>query len=58
MKTKFNLKEFLGGCSHVWEEKERYGVIRHFTYYDYDEPNHKLIILRCKKCGKMKEYKI
>ena len=53
--SRFNLKEFFGFCKHIWEEKERHSVTRHYTYYNYDEPNHLLIILKCKKCGKLKQ---
>jgi len=45
-------------CKHIWEEKERFNVTRHYTYYDYREPNHLLIILKCKKCGKLKRFEI
>jgi uncharacterized OB-fold protein len=45
-------------CKHIWEEKERFNVTRHYTYYDYLEPNHLLIILKCKKCGKLKRFEI
>ena len=55
---KFNLKEFFGFCKHKWEEKERYSITRYYTYYGREEPGHLLIILKCGKCGKLKQIRL
>jgi hypothetical protein len=45
-------------CRHKWKEKERHNIVRHYTYYNYSEGGYVLIILECKKCGKLKKVNI
>ena len=46
------IKMYSGRCKHEWEEKERFGasidgvIVR------------KILVLRCKKCGKLKNHEV
>ncbi len=42
-------------CKHKWKEKERHKVVRTYIYTGEQIPNCLLIVLECKKCGKLKK---
>lgn len=45
-------------CKHIWKEKERFNVVRHYTYTGAVDNNCLLLILECVKCGKLKKMNI
>ena len=46
------IKMYAGSCKHEWEEKERVG------FSIKDTPVRQVLILRCKKCGKLKNHEV
>lgn len=46
------IKMYAGRCKHEWEEKDR------VTFSIKDTPVRQVLILRCKKCGDVKNHEV